>query len=289
MPVRLHKFMADCGVAARRKCEELISSGRVSVNGLILTLPGTTVDPEKDTVLVDGKPIAIPEKLEYYALNKPVGVVVTVSDSHGAPTVMDLMADIGTRIFPVGRLDQDTDGLLIMTNDGLMANRMMHPRYHLEKEYLVTVARELPERSMRYLCRGIILDGTMTQPAALELSGMGRNQVRYRMVIREGRKRQIRRMFKAIGHEVLRLRRISIGPVKLGRLDTGEFRPLSRVEIAALKDALGLGSSKDKKIKAERKTHGDKRQPPRQDRESGPRTGPHARTARGTGKTKRRG
>lgn len=240
MQVRLQKYMADSGVAARRKCEEIIASGRVKVNGEKVTEMGVKVDPEKDKITLDGKIIEPLEKEVYFALNKPAGVVTTVSNKHGETTVMDLVKEVDERIFPVGRLDKDTKGLLILTTDGKLANRMMHPRYHLDKTYIVTVKHELPKRSLKYLSKGIVVGGKKTQPASVDLYKKTRRMVRYKMTIREGRKRQIRRMFKAVGDPVVELKRVSIGPVTLGRLPEGEYRPLNRKEIGQLKKETGL-------------------------------------------------
>ncbi len=240
MQVRLQKYMASCGVAARRKCETLIRQGRVSVNGHVITELGTRIDPDKDIVSLDGKLLSPPPDFVYYALNKPIGVVVTASDSHGLPTVLQLLSNIPERIFPVGRLDRDTEGLLLLTNDGELANRLMHPRYHLEKEYLVTVAREVDEHNLRWLRKGIMIDGKRTLRAQIQCVRRSRGFVRYRVVIREGRKRQLRRMFKSVGHPVVALKRVVIGPIRLGRLHTGDFRHLTQKEIRNLKRATGL-------------------------------------------------
>jgi 23S rRNA pseudouridine2605 synthase len=243
MQIRLQKFLASCGVAARRKCELLISSGSVTVNGETVTLPGTSIDPAKDKICVDGKDVSL-EKYVYYALYKPIGVVVTASDSHGVTTYLDIVPDIKERVFSVGRLDLDTEGLLILTNDGELANRLMHPKYHLPKEYLVTVRRQVNEHDMRYLKKGIKLEGKITQPADVVLMKKGRGFARYRVIIREGRKRQIRKMFEAVRHPVMALKRGAVGPVTLGKLHKGEYRPLTRSEVKALRTATGLFKKK---------------------------------------------
>jgi len=238
MVVRLHKHMALCGIDSRRRCEDLIVQGRVSVNGVVATKLGTCIDPDKDRIFVDGKEIFPAPGFIYYALNKPAGFVVTMKDSHGAATVMDIMKDIKERIFPVGRLDRDTRGLLLFTNDGQLANRLMHPRYHLEKEYLATIKRELERHNLRWLKKGIVLEGKKTLAATVDIYRKMRHSVVYRLVIREGRKRQIRRMFKAVGHPVTDLKRVGIGPIRLGRLAQGEYRLLTLREIRALKKAV---------------------------------------------------
>jgi pseudouridine synthase len=238
--IRLQKFLASCGIASRRKCEELIQQKRVSVNGIFITQMGTCIDPEKDQVRVNGKLVALPPKPVYYALNKPEGYVVTMSDSHGMPMITELIKDVKERVFPVGRLDLDTEGLLLLTNDGELANRLMHPRYHLEKEYIVSVKKELDQHNLRWVKKGVVIDDKPTLPARIELFRKDRSFVRYRIIIREGRKRQIRRMFKAVGHPVMSLKRVAIGAVTLGRLPKGQYRPLTRKEIADLKSATGM-------------------------------------------------
>ncbi|MBN1902705.1 rRNA pseudouridine synthase [Candidatus Sumerlaeota bacterium] len=242
--VRLQKYLASCGIAARRKCEELILQKKVSVNGVVITQMGTCIDPEKDKVRVNGKLATLSPERVYYALNKPEGYVVTMSDSHGAPMVTQLLKNVKERIFPVGRLDMDTEGLLLLTNDGELANRLMHPRFHLEKEYIVTVKKELSEHSIRWLKKGILIDSKPTLPAKIDLLSRKRNDTHYSIIIREGRKRQIRRMFKAIGHPVIALKRVAIGPVILGRLPLGQYRSLTRKEIAALKSKTGMDPKK---------------------------------------------
>lgn len=238
--VRLQKFLAACGIASRRKCEELILQKKVNVNGILITQMGTCIDPAKDRVHVNGKLANLPKKHVYYALNKPEGYVVTMADSHGIPMVTELLKDVKERVFPVGRLDMDTEGLLILTNDGELANRLMHPRYHLEKEYVVSIRQELNKHNLRWLHKGVVIDDKPTLPAKVELLRRDRYYVRYKIIIREGRKRQIRRMFKAIGHPVFALKRVAIGPVVLGRLPRGQYRSLTRREVAALKSATGM-------------------------------------------------
>ncbi|HOR65044.1 MAG TPA: pseudouridine synthase [Candidatus Sumerlaeota bacterium] len=255
---RLQKYLASCGIASRRKCEELIASGCICVNGKTVTQMGISVDPEKDKVLVNGRQVFPAEKMVYYALNKPAGYVVTVSDSHGTPTVMDLMKDVVERVFPVGRLDLDSEGLLILTNDGELANKMMHPRYHLEKEYIVTVRREVNDHNLRWLRKGILLDGKLTQSATVDLIRNERHHARYRVIIKEGRKRQIREMFKSVGHPVLALKRVAVGPIQLAKLPLGKYRSLTRQEIQMLRSALTQASAEKKpqQTKNEKKSYG---------------------------------
>ena len=240
MLIRLQKYLASCGIASRRKCEELILEGRVFVNGAPATRLGSRVDPEKDRVNLDNRPVEQPQRFVYYALNKPPGVAVTASDSHGLPIALELLKGVKERVFSIGRLDLDTEGLLLLTNDGELAHRIMHPRYHLEKEYIVTVARPVSEHDLRWLRKGIRIEGKPTQAATIELVEKKHSFIRYKILIREGRKRQIRLMFKAVGHPVINLRRVAIGPIRLGKLPQGQYRPLSHREILLLKSLTGV-------------------------------------------------
>jgi pseudouridine synthase len=240
MLIRLQKYLAWCGIASRRKCEELIRERRISVNGRIVTEMGTRVDPDKDQVLMDRKAVTPPKRFVYFALNKPAGVVVTASDSHGMPIALDLMKGVKERIFTIGRLDLDTEGLLLLTNDGELANHIMHPRFHLEKEYVVTVYKPVSEHNLRWLRKGIMVEGKLTQPAEIRMVEMKHRFVHYKVIICEGRKRQIRLMLKAVGHPVIALKRVAIGPIRLGKLPLGQYRPLSQKEILMLKSLTGL-------------------------------------------------
>ncbi len=242
--LRLQKYLAWCGIASRRKCEELIHEGRISVNGRMVTEMGTRVNPGKDQVLMDGRPVNPPKRFVYYALNKPAGVLVTASDSHGLPIALDLMKGVKERIFTIGRLDLETEGLLLLTNDGELANRIMHPSFHLEKEYVVTVHKPVNDHDLRWLRKGIMVDGKVTQPAEIQMTHMKHGFVSYKVILREGRKRQIRLMFKAVGHPVTALKRVAIGPIRLGMLPLGQFRPLSLKEVRLLKSLTGIGSGK---------------------------------------------
>jgi len=238
--IRLQKYLAWCGIASRRKCEELILKGKILVNGRIVTEMGTRIDPDKDQVRMDGSPVIPPKRFVYFALNKPQGVVVTASDSHGLPIALDLMQGVKERIFTIGRLDLETEGLLLLTNDGELANRIMHPSFHLEKEYVVTVFKPVNEHNLRWLRKGIMVDGKVTRPAEIQMIEMKHRFVRYKVLLREGRKRQIRLMFKAVGHPVTALKRVAIGPIRLGKLPLGQYRPLSHKEILMLKSLTGL-------------------------------------------------
>lgn len=234
---RLHKALAQAGVASRRASEELIKQGRVAVNGQVVRELGTKVGPN-DVITVDGKPLKPQARKVYIMLNKPRGIVSTAADELGRPTVIDLVhAD--ERVFPVGRLDADSEGLLLLTNDGDLANRLTHPRYGLEKEYHVLVDRDLSDGDIQQLSHGVLLDGKKTAPATVERLRRGPEGVWFRFVIHEGRKRQIRRMVESLGREVLRLTRVRVGPLNLGSLPSGKFRRLTRDEVAALSRASG--------------------------------------------------
>jgi 23S rRNA pseudouridine2605 synthase len=229
---RLQKVLAQRGYGSRRSCEELISAGRVRVNGEVAVL-GDRIDPEVDLVEVDGRPAPVRAGLVYYLLNKPAGVVSTAKDTHGRPTVVDLVPD-EPRVYPVGRLDAETEGLLLLTNDGELTNRLTHPRYGVEKEYLATVEpAPVSQGSLRRLRDGVELDDGMTAPARVSQPDPGL----LRLTIHEGRNRQVRRMCEAVGHRVTRLVRVRIGPLSDRRLQPGEWRPLDPAEVRQLIDA----------------------------------------------------
>jgi 23S rRNA pseudouridine2605 synthase len=232
--VRLQKIIAAAGVASRRRAEELLREGRVSVNDRRAEL-GESADPERDVVAVDGKPLRQATHA-YWMLNKPRGVLTTVRDTHGRPTVVDLLPDRSLRLFPVGRLDRDTEGLVLLTNDGELAHVLLHPSFESEREYQVTVAGRIAERTLRRLAAGVPLDGRVSAPARVERAKFDpRSQTsRFRLTLIEGRKRQIRRALAALGHPVAGLRRIRMGPLRLGRLSSGSARPLTAREVRCL-------------------------------------------------------
>ncbi len=228
--VRLQKVLARAGVASRRAAEEMIRQGRVAVNNQVVTTLGTKVVPGRDVVTVDDKPLAEPEQLVYLALNKPAGYVSTVSDTHGRPTVLDLVPR-GRRIYPVGRLDVDTEGLLLLTNDGDFAYRVTHPRHTLAKEYRALVAGRPGPAALAKMRSGVDIDGQLTAPAEVDAVAYQPQSTWLRVVLREGRKRQVRRMCEAVGHPVLRLQRVRVGPIVLGDLAPGTYRRLTAAEV----------------------------------------------------------
>lgn len=229
---RLQKVLARLGIGSRRVCEDLIAAGRISVNGTIAEL-GRRVDVEVDIVEIDGVPIGVKPGLVHYLLNKPTGVITTADDPQGRPTVLELVPD-DPRVFPVGRLDMDTEGLLLLTNDGDLAHRLTHPSFGVEKEYVAQVDGSPTRAAMRRLREGIDLDDGPTAPAEAALLAPGV----VRLTIHEGRNRQVRRMCEAIGHPVTRLVRSRIGPIADRRLKPGQWRRLTPDELRALERAV---------------------------------------------------
>jgi 23S rRNA pseudouridine2605 synthase len=234
---RLQKVLAASGIASRRAAEEIIRAGRVRVNGKVVTEMGIKVDPARDRILVDNKQLSRP-RLRYIVLHKPSGYITTMDDPRGRWTVRDLVQP-AERVFPVGRLDRDTEGLLLMTNDGEVANRLMHPRYEIEKEYQALVTPLPSAEAIRALGQGIELieengKHVRTSPAKVSLLPAKRGEQWIRIVISEGRKRQVRRMVEAVGHHVDQLERIGFGPLRLKGLEPGTHRRLTPAEVDAL-------------------------------------------------------
>jgi 23S rRNA pseudouridine2605 synthase len=232
--VRLQKFLAQAGLASRREAERLIQAGRVEVNGRIVTRLGTRIDPRRDAVRVDGSRIRDAGRRVYFLLNKPRGYVTTTSDPEGRPTVMQLLEGVGERIFPVGRLDWDSEGLLILTNDGELANRLTHPRNHVPKIYRVKVKGRIPSAAIEAARHGVLIDGRRSLPARVRRVS-GQTHTWLEIVLREGRKNQIRRIFERLGHPVLKLRRVAIGPLADRILKPGQFRRLTPEEVHLLR------------------------------------------------------
>ncbi len=238
---RLQKVLARAGVASRRKAEALIAAGRVRVNGEVVRQLGTKVDPHRDRIEVDGRPVRLPRRHTYLLLHKPMGVVTTLRDPQGRPTVADLIRGVEARVFPVGRLDQDTEGLLLLTDDGELAYRLTHPRYGVEKVYHALVrGRPSAATLERWRRGGIVVEGRPSAPAQVRVLRTVREGTWLEIVLHEGRKRQVRRVAAALGHPVLYLKRVRLGPLTLGRLPRGRWRPLSRREVRALRRAVGL-------------------------------------------------
>ena len=235
--MRLQKYLALSGVASRRNSEKMIAEGRVAVNGTVITEMGVQVDEFHDKVTVDGSLCRLEEEKHYLAYNKPIGEVTTVSDPEGRTTVMDKFHDYPVRLYPVGRLDYDSEGMLLLTNDGDMMNNLLHPSHEVEKAYLVKVSNHVSEETIRRLRAGVTLDdGRLTSPAEVRL-------VRYEafssvvlVTIHEGRNRQVRRMFAAVGHEVVSLKRIGFAGIMLHDLPRGQWRRLTDVEVRRLKE-----------------------------------------------------
>ncbi len=235
---RLQKIIAAAGVASRRKAEELIAAGRVTVNGAVVTELGTKADSECDTICLDGKPLARREELLYFLLNKPKGYVTTASDPEGRPTVLDLMREVRERVYPVGRLDYASEGLLLMTNDGALAQKLTKAGSHVAKTYLVKVSGKPDEGALERLRVGITIeleDGrkVRTSPAEIRLAEDGANPW-YEVVLIEGRNRQIRRMFERVGFFVEKIKRVKLGPLTLD-VAAGKYRALTRSEVEQLK------------------------------------------------------
>ena len=232
--IRLQKFMAEAGVCSRRHAEEKITAGKVKVNGKTVTELGTKVDPDFDEVEVDGKIIKVNERKYYIMLNKPSGYITTVEDTHGRPTVMDLVSELSARIYPVGRLDADTEGLLLLTNDGEFANRVMHPSKNMTKVYIAQVKGMPSLATLKTLASGVDIGDYVTRPGKAELIKGNKNVSTVKIEIGEGKKRQVRRMLDAVGHPVISLKRAQIGPIMLGNLPLGRWRHLHEEEINRL-------------------------------------------------------
>lgn len=240
--LRLQKILAQAGIASRREAENLITGGRVRVNGRVVTELGASADPERDKISVDGEKIHA-EKKVYIILHKPQGVVSTVSDPEGRPTLLDLLPQIGARVFPVGRLDFDATGLVLLTNDGDLAQTLAHPGKKVHKTYLVKVRGEPDQKDILRLRKGIRLDdGVRTLPAKVHITEVklhGKHVSKntwLKFIIHEGRNRQIKRMCLAVRHPALRVHRVAIGPLKLGDIPAGGWRYATREEIKALRD-----------------------------------------------------
>jgi 23S rRNA pseudouridine2605 synthase len=238
MPERLQKILAAAGIASRRKAEQFISAGRVAVNGKIVTEQGVKADPSTDTITLDGKPLQRPQHFVYFLLHKPKGYVTTVTDPEGRPTVLQLLGNIPERVYPVGRLDYASEGLLLLTNDGALAQQLTKAASHVPKTYHVKISGQPSEQALQRLRSGvtITLDDhhrVKTSPAQIRLLEDAPNPW-YEIILIEGRNRQIRRMFQQIGHHVEKIKRVQLGPLKLD-VPPGKFRPLTGAEVQSLK------------------------------------------------------
>jgi 23S rRNA pseudouridine2605 synthase len=231
---RLQKVLAAAGLGSRRQCEELITTGRVEVDRRVVTELGTRVDPEAEQIRVDGVPLP-KTKLLYYAVNKPVGVVSTNRDPSGRPRVIDLVPGDDVRLFAIGRLDLNSEGLILVTNDGELANRLTHPRYGVSKTYRAVVAGRPAQEVLRKLVQGVHLSEGVARAERVEIKSAHKESTVLEMVLREGKNREIRRVLARVGHKVLRLTRIAVGPVRLGNLPSGTARRLTRDEISSLR------------------------------------------------------
>ncbi len=230
-PVRLQKHLAQCGVCSRRKAEELIRDGRICIDGKVVTEMGIQIIPGKNKITFDHKVVNLEEEFLYFLLNKPKGYVTTLSDPQGRPVVTSLIKNSRVRLFPVGRLDLDTEGALILTNDGTLAQKIQHPSFNTRKSYEAVVSGVPAREKIKQLELGIFLEGKMTAPAAVTYLGKrGRNSF-FKIIIHEGRKRQIRKMFNHIGHQVIHLKRTAYGKLTLGNLASGKYRRLNPSEL----------------------------------------------------------
>lgn len=235
MVERLQKILARAGIASRREAETIIASGRVAVNGAVITEMGYKADPAADRITLDGKPVRAESAKVYILLNKPAGYVTTMKDPEGRPIVTQLLKDVKERVFPVGRLDYNTEGLLLLTNDGEWANLLAHPRHEVDKEYQVRVRGEVSREQISILASGVDLEDGKTAPASVSVTRKSDNNTWLSITIHEGRYRQVRRMCEAVHLQVVRLKRCRYGSVELGDLKTGSFRHLSDAEVTALR------------------------------------------------------
>jgi len=239
MQERLQKILSRAGVSSRRTAERMIAAGRISVNGAVVTQPGTKADPQKDDIRVDGRLVSLEADRVYIMLNKPAGYVTTLSDPQGRPIVTDLVNGVMERVYPVGRLDYDSEGLLLLTNDGDFAQQLQHPRYGVPKRYRVKVEGSLQKKDLKALEDGIDLDDGRFAPDELRLDKTNKGSTWLSMTIREGRNRVIRRAFDTLGHSVVRLVRTALGDLSLGALDEGAWRALTPRELDGLRRLAG--------------------------------------------------
>jgi pseudouridine synthase len=231
---RLNKILAEAGLASRRGSERLIAEGRVTVNGRAVTVQGATADPSRDRILVDGRPLAAPEPKRYVLLNKPGGYLTSRTDPRGRPVVLDLVREERVRLFPVGRLDFDAEGLLLLTNDGDLAQRLLHPRFGIRRVYEVEVEGRVSAAELPRWEGGVLLPDGLAKPRRVRLLRRTHGTTWLGLTFTEGRYREVKRFCQALGHRVVRLRRVQFGPLRLGRLAPGATRPLTSFELARL-------------------------------------------------------
>lgn len=236
--IRLQKHMADCGVASRRKSEELIAAGKVKVNGVVASI-GDKIDPKKDTISVNGRKLTKETNYVYIMLNKPRGYVTTMSDEMDRKCVAELVADVGKRIYPIGRLDRDSEGLLLFTNDGEFANALTHPSRHIAKTYRVSVKPAITDDQITVLTSSMMINGRKTLPADVRIVNKEEDKTSLEIILYEGKNRQIRRLCEEAGLETARLKRLAIGQLNLGHLKVGEYRHLTHDEVSLLKRQSG--------------------------------------------------
>lgn len=232
--MRINKFLASCGLTSRRKAEQLVLDGKVKVNGVTVTNLATEIDETKDKVFVEDKLVTVASEKLYYALNKPKGYISAVVDNKGRKTIVELI-DTKERIFPIGRLDYDTEGLIFLTNDGDLAHKLMHPSHEVEKTYVANIKGDIVESELAVLRAGVVIDGVRTAKARVKKLKYENGVSRVQLIIHEGRNRQVRKMFEAIGKEVLFLKRTAIGNIKLGGMSHMEYRKLTEAEVDYLK------------------------------------------------------
>lgn len=240
---RLHKVMARAGVASRRRCEEIIASGLVKVNGKVITEPGTKVDPARDTIRVGGEALELSPARQYILMYKPRGYITTLSDEKGRKKVTDLLKGNNGRVYPVGRLDYDSEGLLLLTNDGDLTYALTHPKHQVPKTYQVRVSGVPDPVKLQQMEKGLPLEDGLTAPARVRLRGQRDGNALLEITVHEGRKHQVKRMCEYIGHPVIRLKRTKFGNLNIEELKPGQYRHLSVNELKMLKEKLGLGST----------------------------------------------
>lgn len=244
MSIRLNKFLSRAGIASRRESDRLISRGRVKVNGRVVSELGTQVDEERDRVEVNGRPVPSSRRLVYFLLNKPAGVLVTMKDPQGRPTIRKLLPGLPAGVVPVGRLDFDSEGLLLLTNDGELAFRLTHPRYEVPKTYIVRIDRPIEPEAVARLAGGVVLDGVRTVPDKVILLESGTGYTQLRVELHEGRKREVRRMIEAVGRRVTKLRRVSLAGLTLKNIPLGGWRMLTGREVSSLQRIVGLAGAR---------------------------------------------